>query len=116
MSGNHNPGGGEADPARTCTMMGLLRPQAAWGDDQEDQAQPGWWLIALISHINDGEKSPPFLKGGKGGLNNRLIIPLNPSLRKGDFKYPVMAAMLVLSSGYCDRFPSSTGERQARAS
>jgi hypothetical protein len=30
---------------------------------------------------------PPFLKGGKGGLNNRLIIPLNPPLEKGDLKY-----------------------------
>jgi hypothetical protein len=29
---------------------------------------------------------PPFLKGGKGGLNKRLIIPLNPPLRKGDLK------------------------------
>jgi hypothetical protein len=29
---------------------------------------------------------PPFFKGGQGGLYNRLIIPLNPPLGKGDFK------------------------------
>jgi hypothetical protein len=29
---------------------------------------------------------PPFFKGGQGGLYNRLIIPLNPPLEKGDFK------------------------------
>jgi hypothetical protein len=51
-------------------------------------------------HIKDGKKFPPFLKGGKGGLHNHLIIPLNPPLKKGDFKYPVMAAMRVLPSGY----------------
>jgi hypothetical protein len=31
---------------------------------------------------------PPFSKGGQGGLNNRLIIPLNPPLEKGDLKFP----------------------------
>ena len=53
-----------------------------------------------LPHIKDGGKFPPFLKGGKGGLDKRLIIPLNPPLEKGDFKYPVMAATPVLSSGY----------------
>jgi hypothetical protein len=47
-----------------------------------------------------GGRFPPFLTGGRGVLNTRLIIPLNLPLGKGDFKYPVMAAMLVLSSGY----------------
>jgi hypothetical protein len=32
---------------------------------------------------------PLFSKGGQGGLNNRLIIPLNPPLGKGDFKTDV---------------------------
>ena len=53
-----------------------------------------------LTHIKNGGKFPPFLKGGKGGLNKRLIIPLNPPLEKGDFNYPVMAAKLVLSSSY----------------
>jgi hypothetical protein len=34
---------------------------------------------------------PPFLKGGKGGLNNHLIIPLNPPLGKGDLDFPILA-------------------------
>jgi hypothetical protein len=29
---------------------------------------------------------PPFSKGGPGGINRRLVIPLNPPLKKGDFK------------------------------
>ena len=32
-----------------------------------------------------GFNFPPFLKGGQGGLDKRLIIPLNPPLEKGDF-------------------------------
>ena len=32
---------------------------------------------------------PPFSKGGSGGINQRLLIPLNPPLRKGDFKQPI---------------------------
>jgi len=38
-----------------------------------------------------GTNHPPlfsFLKGGQGGLNKRLIIPLNPPLVKGDLKPP----------------------------
>jgi hypothetical protein len=34
--------------------------------------------------IKVGGFLPPFLKGGQGGLNNCLIIPLNPPLKKGD--------------------------------
>ena len=37
------------------------------------------------------QESPPFSKGGQGGLIKRLIIPLNPPLRKGDFKPPFPA-------------------------
>jgi hypothetical protein len=37
---------------------------------------------------NVGRELPPFSKGGQGGLNNRLIIPLNPPLEKGDLKPP----------------------------
>gem|GEM_PF-6461885 len=32
--------------------------------------------------------TPPFFKGELGGLYNRLIIPLNPPLEKGDLKNP----------------------------
>jgi len=35
-----------------------------------------------------GRNHPPFLKGGQGGLNKGLIIPLNPPLEKGDLKSP----------------------------
>jgi len=35
-----------------------------------------------------GEETPPFSKGGQGGLKKRLIIPLNPPLGKGDFISP----------------------------
>jgi len=31
-----------------------------------------------------GKELSPFSKGGQGGLNKRLIIPLNPPLEKGD--------------------------------
>jgi hypothetical protein len=40
---------------------------------------------------------PPFLKGGKGGLNKCLIIPLNPPLKKGDLKHPVFKMWLVIN-------------------
>ena len=33
---------------------------------------------------------PPFSNGGQGGLNNHLIIPLNPPLEKGDLKPPFL--------------------------
>jgi hypothetical protein len=36
-----------------------------------------------------GKNHPPFSKGGQGGLNKRLIIPLNPPLKKGDFTQSV---------------------------
>jgi hypothetical protein len=42
------------------------------------------------------EKSPPFSKGGQGGLNKGLIIPLNPPLKKGDLKPPFLTFNLVL--------------------
>ena len=35
-----------------------------------------------------GKTHPPLSKGGQGGLNKRLIIPLNPPLGKGDLKPP----------------------------
>src|SRR5665647_3700405 len=35
---------------------------------------------------HETEVSPPFLKGGRWGLNRRLVIPLNPPLKKGDLK------------------------------
>src|SRR4030067_2064098 len=35
-----------------------------------------------------GKNHPPFSKGGQGGLNKRLIIPLNSPLGKGDLKLP----------------------------
>jgi len=35
-----------------------------------------------------GKNYPLFSKGGQGGLDNRLIIPLNPPLGKGDLKPP----------------------------
>jgi hypothetical protein len=39
-----------------------------------------------LSKYKQGGNYPPFLKGGQGGLNNRLIIPLNPPFRKGGLK------------------------------
>ena len=39
----------------------------------------------------EAQESPPFSKGGQGGLIERLIIPLNPPLGKGDFKPPFPA-------------------------
>jgi hypothetical protein len=39
---------------------------------------------------------PPFSKGGQGGLNKRLIIPLNPPLKKGDLKHPAFKIGFVL--------------------
>jgi hypothetical protein len=40
---------------------------------------------------------PPFSKGGQGGLNKRLIIPLNPPLEQGDFKTTFPNIFLVLT-------------------
>ena len=42
--------------------------------------------VRLWSSVFGSQFLPPFSQGGQGGLNNRLIIPLNPPLRKGDFK------------------------------
>jgi hypothetical protein len=39
---------------------------------------------------------PPFLKGGKGGLNKCPIIPLNTPLKKGDLKHPECKIWFVL--------------------
>jgi hypothetical protein len=41
---------------------------------------------------------PPFSKGGQGGLNKRLIIPLNPPLGKGDVKTTITNPLLVLNA------------------
>ncbi len=35
-----------------------------------------------------GKNHPPFLKGGQGGFNKRLIIPLNSPLKRGNLKLP----------------------------
>jgi hypothetical protein len=36
--------------------------------------------------VQVSKASPPFSKGGQGGLDKPLIIPLNPPLGKGDLK------------------------------
>jgi hypothetical protein len=43
---------------------------------------------AILIHLDEFKqgKIPPILKGGKGGLVKRLIIPLDPPLVKGDLK------------------------------
>jgi hypothetical protein len=45
-----------------------------------------FWLI--LEGLMGKRITPPFFKGELGGLYNRLIIPLNPPLEKGDLKNP----------------------------
>ena len=43
---------------------------------------------------------PPLLKGGRGGFSGMAFkIPLNPPLRKGDFKSPSIGQIKATSSG-----------------
>jgi hypothetical protein len=52
-----------------------------------------------LTQIESGGKFPPFLKGGQGGLNKHLIIPLNLPLEKGEEELVIsrLQAVLILT-------------------
>ncbi len=39
--------------------------------------------LRVMSGLRVALHSPPFVKGGRGGIYNRLKIPLNPPLQRG---------------------------------
>ena len=57
---------------------------------------------------------PPFSKGGQGGLYKRLIIPLNPPLKKGDLttRQPLEAKGLAVKF----KIPDPDFEKRVRGS
>ena len=77
----------------------LARCQSFVRRDPIGAASSPWWRqdrsqfktdfrrhFASTEGLKLAKESPPFFKGGQGGLNKRLIIPLNPPLGKGDLK------------------------------
>jgi hypothetical protein len=78
------------------SQSGLVHAASVWWQRLKAFIKPTCEIVlGQPGELKVAKKHPPFFKGGQRGLEKRLIIPLNPSLEKGDMIKSVPKIFMV---------------------